>query len=387
MKKQIHFSSQIFLLFIATRIILFVSVPYEVIPGYGDYWNFFSQAKLGVPFIEFWTEFPPLFPFLSKIIYELVGGIESRYGYAVAITISLFQAGSLALVFRLAQDIYNKKNGTERIWIYFVLTVGLFYTWSYFDPIAVFFALLGIYWLISGEDHLAALAIGLGVLTKWFPLLVLPAIWKMQDRRKALIITSIVLAIVIMVWGGLYFLNPEFTLASLSSQVNKGSWESIWALIDNNLTTGNFSSQINRLDPATVSLSTGNPAIIPTWITLILFGGLGLFFLIKANLDSTKKLISFIGLTQIIFFLWSPGYSPQWVLFLLPFMFICLDKNEAYLMSTIFILINLLEWPLLLSRGNFGSLFYLIPLRTIMMIFLGLRFYLISLDHYKVQQG
>ena len=41
MKKRIGLSSRIFWLFLAARIILLVSVPYEIIPGYGDYWNFY----------------------------------------------------------------------------------------------------------------------------------------------------------------------------------------------------------------------------------------------------------------------------------------------------------------------------------------------------------
>jgi hypothetical protein len=120
---------------------------------------------------------------------------------------------------------------------------------------------------------------------------------------------------------------------------------------------------------------------------LVLFGGFGLFLLIKTNLDTNLKLFSFVGLSQIILFLWSPGYSPQWVLYLLPFIIICLDKSEAYLMSVIIVLINLLEWPLLLSRGNFGSLYYLIPLRTIIMVFLGFRLYInIFKPKYKPQR-
>ena len=387
MKRQIGLSSKIFWLFLAARIILFVSVPYDVIPGYGDYWNFYAQAKLGIPFINYWTEFPPLFPFLSKLIFLLVSGRETSYSYALAIIISLFQAGTLVLALKLAQAIYPKQDVTERIWVYFGLTLGLFYSWSYFDPIGVFLMLLGIHWIIRGNDKPAAFAIALGVLTKWFPIIVLPAAWKLLSKKRALIITVIVLGLVAFVWGILFLVSPQMTLASVSSQINKGSWETNWALIDNNLKTGNFGIQIDRLDPTTILSAVGNPAVIPSWVTLVLFGGFGLFLLIKTNLDTNLKLVSFVGLSQIILFLWSPGYSPQWVLYLLPFIIICLDKSETYLMSVIIVLINLLEWPLLLSRGNFGSLYYLIPLRTIIMVFLGFRLYInIFKPKYKPQR-
>ena len=381
MDKKSGSANLIFIMFVAARVILFVSAPYQVIPGYGDYWNFYSQARLGIPYINYWTEFPPLFPFLSKFIYSLVGGHEVPFGYALAITISLFQAGTLFLSLKIAENILPEQEACERIWVNFALTIGLFYSWSYFDPIAVLFTILSIYWLINGKDIPAAAAITLGLLTKWFPILVLPLVWKTTDQKRAAAITGIVLGAGVLVWGGLYLLNPMMTQASLTSQINKGSWETIWAIVDNNITTGNFSAQVNRLIPASASLITGNPAVVPPWLTLILFGGVGLYLLIKSEIDSNLKSIAFVGLALVVFFLWSPGYSPQWVLYLVPFALIALDKNEAYLISAVFILVNLLEWPLLLSRGNFSSLYLLIPLRTAIMILLGTRFYQILFIH------
>jgi hypothetical protein len=49
--------------------------------------------------------------------------------------------------------------------------------------------------------------------------------------------------------------------------------------------------------------------------------------------------------------------------------------NEALLFSAILLMLNLLEWPVLLSRGFFDSLIYLIPARTAIMVLLGSRFF------------
>ncbi len=373
-------------IFLVARLIFFISSPYDIVPGYGDYWNFFQQASLGTPYINFWTEFPPLFPFLSRIIFLLVDGRESAYSYLLALIISLFQAGSILIFIKLGEKL-KINNRTSRTAVYLALTVGLFYSWSYFDPIAVFFLLLSISLILEKKDGAAAITVAAGILTKWFPILVIPVLWKTRPIKDAFRITMLAIGIVILVWGAIYIINPELTGASILSQANKGSWETIWALMDKNLGTGNFSPKVNREIAETVNIRTGNIALIPTWLTLIVFGSFGLFLLLKSKIHSNNWIISFSGLALVLFFLWSPGYSPQWVLYLLPFILLCLPEREAYLLGASLVLVNLLEWPILLSRGYFWSLYFLIPIRTLLMILLGIRLYQRSIGTIDLIEG
>ncbi len=138
--------------FMLARLILFISSPYEIIPGLGDYWNFYHQASLGWPFIDYWTEFPPVFPLLARLVYNLVNGREIAFGYSLGLIVSLFQAGTVVIVFRLEDKISNGSKLPFRSLVYAALTFGLFYSWSYFDPLAVFFMILGIYWMIEEKD-------------------------------------------------------------------------------------------------------------------------------------------------------------------------------------------------------------------------------------------
>jgi hypothetical protein len=375
------------LLFLASRLILFIASPYEIIPGYGDYWNFYQQVELGIPFVDYWTEFPPVFPFLSNLIYVVVNSREYAFSYALAIFISLFQAGTIYLFLRIEKILKIEVNNKlfPRGVMYILIVVGLFYSWSYFDPIAVFFLVLSLYLLLKKKNITAAFVIALGALTKWFPILVLPALWKYIGRKKALKVSLLVIAIIILVWGGLYINNPEMTTASLSSQINKGSWETVWAIIDDNLGTGNFGEEVNRQIPTTALRQIGNSPVIPVWITLLVFGGLGLVLLISSRNHDELWFISFTGLTIVLFFLWSPGYSPQWILYLLPFILLCLPPSEGYLFAIVLVLIHLLEWPVLLSRGYFWSLKYIISLRSILLAFLGYRLYVSSIGRLKPQ--
>ena len=369
-------------LFLVTRIILILSLPLEGIQGYGDFWNFYQQNLLGLPFLDYWTEFPPLFPLLSSLVFRLVGGREQAYIYLLAMFFSAAQAGTLAVFLRLKKVIVTGDLSSWREGWDFALTVGLFYGWAYYDPLAVFFLMAALYWYLKGFSLRSGAAIAVGTLTKWFPALVLPAIWRSQKGKRRWVYLISVAAVVLIVWILLWAISPDFTAASLISQGQKGSWETLWALIDGNLTTGLFHAGADRTDPLSAAVRTGNTPAIPPWLTLLFFGGLGVWILFQVELENAHQIASFTALTQVLFFLWSPGYSPQWILYLLPFFFLCLPKREAILFGLTMVLIHLLEWPVLLSRGWFWSLNYLIPLRTLLMGLAGIRFYqLINVNH------
>jgi hypothetical protein len=361
------------LVFLFVRIAVILSSTLEGLRGYGDFLHFFNLASNpGLPFIRYWSEFPPLFPFLSKGLYGLSGGQEHVYTYLLVLILLLADLGNLYLALRLLRRLVPASNDWRGL-LYAALLAGLAYTWWYFDSIAMFFTLL-VFELAFSKRHpaLAGAALGLGILTKLFPALILPALWLAQPRRRSAWITSTALGLTLLVYGALWVQSPEFTLASLRSQSAKGSWSTVWAIIDGNYNTGNFGPEIERLDPAAATVPRGNPARINSWLTLVLFGSAGLAIFLRTRLTDVRAVLCFTGLTWVIFFLWSPGWSPQWVVYLIPLMLLTLPEHTAPLLTGLFVLVNLLEWPLLLSRGLFSSLPLTILLRTALLILLGL---------------
>ncbi|MBS3751865.1 MAG: hypothetical protein KGY46_00580 [Anaerolineales bacterium] len=330
---------------------------------------------MGVPFLDYWTEFPPLFPFLAYLVNFLTGGQQHSFDYLLTGMFTAAQAGSLYIFVKINQWIHGEIEQKGRNLLYFSLLLPLFYGWGYFDPVAVFFMMAAIYALTKGKDLSAGFMITLGALTKWFPIMVVPVIWKKKPGKRALVITIFIVGIMAVVWGSLFVLNPVMTQASFTAQIKKGSWETLWALIDGNLGTGNFVPEIDRQRPQTALLSSGNAPKVSPWITLLVFAGFGIWLFLKTKLQDLRQLTSFVGLTFIIFFIWSPGYSPQWLLYLLPLIFLSLPISEAGLFGLVLVLINLLEWPVLLSRGFFWSLYLIVPLRSLVMALLGFSFY------------
>ncbi|RLD08089.1 MAG: hypothetical protein DRI65_03225, partial [Chloroflexota bacterium] len=360
-----------------------ISIPLEGLKSYGDFWNFYHLASLGRPFLDLWVEFPPLFPVLSRGIYLMVGGREHSFIYALIAIFSIIQAANIYLFQKIARAINAENESINRVYVYVFFLVGLFYGWAYFDSLAVFCLLLGLYLITIKNARAAGLVIGVGGLIKWFPFLVLPAAWKWLKTKKALTVVIIAVFVISMGWGLLLGISPEFTKASLTAQGAKGSWETVWALIDGNLSTGNFNPDIDRTIASSASISTGNPPVVPVWLSLLILGGIGCWVFWKSTIESAHQIIGMSGFTMIVFFLWSPGYSPQWTLYLLPLVILCFKNNRSLLIALVLTLVNLLEWPILLSRGWFQYLDEIVLTRTAIFILLAFLFAQIILTQDK----
>lgn len=359
-------------LLIFARLLTVLSLPIDGLRGYGDFSHFFNLSSLsGWPFLNYWVEFPPVFPFLSTLIVHLSGGQEHVFDYLLIFFLLLADCGSLLLFFRILPTIAIE-NQQKREMIYLVLLASFAYCWWYFDSLAIFFMLLAVDLVLRKKDGFAGLVIGLGALTKLFPLLTLVLVWKNRPIRRAAWVSACALIVMALPYTVLYGVSPAYTTASITAQVNKGSWETVWALVDGNLRTGNFGPIVDRLDPGKAQTSLGNGARVPPLIPYLLFGCVGFWILVRSRQNDRQNMISLLGLAWCLFLLASPGWSPQWVLYLIPLILLSLPWDRALLFTGIMVGVNLLEWPVLLSRGLFWGLFLTIPLRTIILALLAI---------------
>lgn len=364
-------AARVFVLaFLFARLISLIALPLEGLRGYGDFLHYFLMNRLeGLPFFNYWVEYPPVFPFISWLLYGIAGEREHVFTYLLFCVLTAADAGSLALFWRIANHFHPAGQAVWRTLVFLLALVALPYSWWYFDPLVVFCALLGISLLLDRRWISAAGVIGLGVALKLFPFLVLLAAWKRISWKRFALLVGLSLAPVALLYGALWLASPEFTGASLRAQASKGSWETVWALLDGNIRTGSFGDSSERLDPAAAA-SRGNPAVIPPLVSLVLFGGIGLAGLWKARIEEERSPVALVGFAWVLFVLWSPGWSPQWVLYLLPLVLLTLPGRQAILFGAALVLINLLEWPVLLSRGYFSYLWVPIIIRTLIMLIL-----------------
>jgi hypothetical protein len=247
--------------------------------------------------------------------------------------------------------------------------------WWTFDPMAVFFMLLALSAFYQSKPYLSGAAAGVGALVKVFPLLPLILYWRFKPSREILISSGLTAAILVISLAPFFVAEPEMAGASMRSQGSKGSWETVWALIDGNEGTGTFGALEERLDPQTASEPRGLPAIVPTWLPALAALGIGGWAVARAKDDDTRAPAALLGLLLCLVFLASPGWSPQWLAYLIPVVLLSLVMRRAALFSISLALVALLEWPILLSRGRFDLLALPVLLRTLIMILLAFELY------------
>lgn len=359
----------------AFRLILLIALPFEALIGYGDYQHFFNLARLaadqggGLPYIGHWVEFPPLFPFLSLLLYKLAAGKLHLYVYLLALLMIGFDLGSLWFFRRLTRRFCGPSAAERLLWIYaFFLAIPAFGWWT-FEPLAVFLLLAAISLVLDRKVGLAGLAAGAGLLTKLFPIAALLLFLVRGELKSFLRSTLVVACLVAAVMVPLLVVAPEMTAASLASQSSKGSWETVWALLDGNRGTGSFGVIEDRLDPAIARRAPENPARIPHWVPSVLAIGLLAALWWRGRSQAAAEPLWLLVFFCVLF-LWSPGWSPQWTAYLMPVILLALPLSRALGFGGNLILSALIEWPLLLSRGLFDLLWIPVILRTVLLALL-----------------
>jgi hypothetical protein len=358
------------ILFIAFRIMLLMvyqplllaNVERGIAAG-GDYLNYYQIASLsdsaGLPFRDWWSEFPPVWSYLSTLLYQLSGGARGNYTSFALFTGLLmlaFDAGNLVLIRKIGSRLHGTNTGMALVWIYAITLAPLVFTFWNFEPLVAFFLLLGLWWLLVKRDNRSAVAAAIGALTKFTPALILGAVWRFRDRATSLRYTAIIAA----VFGGIYLLlflqNASMTLPSLTAQFNKASYQTVWALIDGNYRTGNFGPLEDRLDPVKAAIVQGNSARIPGWLRLGIAAAIGLFVFVRTRRFDDRGLVAFVAITLLIFFLQAQGWSPQWLVQIIPLLLLCFPTSNGVLAVVMLSLVTFAEYPFLFIRtGDTGG--------------------------------
>jgi len=362
---------------------MLLAFPLENLITYGDYQYFFNVAELSqpggctlfvgsqqgcYPYLDYWYEYPPVSSYLNIAIYILSQYRLKNYIFLTSFVLLLVECGNLYLLYRLALVLYNRARAITIAWIYTALFIPVFFWLSNFDALTTFFILLSLYSLVKNKNKLLVLALSLGVMVKFLPVIIIAAVWRSRGIKVALLYGAATVLISLLIFGPFALVNTDFTLASLRAQASKSSHQTIWAIIDGNTTTGTFGPLMNHFDATKASEPINNPSRIPPWLMIIPFGLLGLFVLTRSPTLSKPHLdtIVFTALTFVIFFLWAKTWSPQWQTFLIPLLLLALPEGRAILFIIVLGFVNFLEWPVILSRGLTELLPITIIIRTLL---------------------
>lgn len=321
----------------------------------GDALYYYSLASFIddglLPFRDWWHEFPPIVSHLFVTVKLLTGdGDHTVFTTIFGLLMLVFDVGNLLLVRRIGARLHGPSTGLALGWIYALLLAPAVFIWWNFEPMVVFWTLLGLAWLLEKRHTRSAVAVLLGALTKFTPAVLIGAVWRFRSGRTALRYTLIVVGGFVLVYALFFARNAAMTLPSLTAQMNKASYQTVWALLDGNYRTGNFGTIESHLDPTQANILYGKVSVIPGVVRLALAGAFGLFVFVRTRRFDDRGLVAFVMVTLLVFFLQSQGWSPQWLAQIIPFALLCFPSRDGVLTIILLSALVFAEYPLLFLR-------------------------------------
>ncbi|HEY8477340.1 MAG TPA: glycosyltransferase 87 family protein [Chloroflexota bacterium] len=368
------------LLFVSFRLMTtLLYQPGGVFLDYRDYSFYFAMAEQSargyLPYLHFWMEYPPLFPWIAVVFYHLAIHLPSLntplstfHALLTSFTL-LFETGNLILLYRLGRLLYGPTTAFRCAFIYAGLFIP-FQTWlGWFDSIPVFCLLLGLWLVLRGHPGLAGVAAGVGFLVKVFPILLVPvALRTLTKGRLRLLLGAAVSSAVLA--APFFIANPSIFVASYASLLQRSSWETVWALLDGYYGYGVVAPLTRRFDPAT-AFWRNHPEAGP-WIVAqlaIVAVYLALWKRGPARPGGRDTLV-LLTVTLTFFLLASKGYSPQYLTWLIPFVVLLTPNLVGVVGLLVASVANIVEFPFyfLVLTEQRGVLVGTIAVRTALLV-------------------
>lgn len=345
-------------LFLALRLMLLVVYLPEVftldgeqvergLTTLGDFHEHYTYASQitadNLPYRHYWVEFPPVWIGLAALVARVVGGFTA-WASVLYLIFLVCDLGNLLLLGRIGARLYDDETALGVMWVYALLAAPLVMLGWNFEVLVCLLLLAAFYaWLVK-RHTLAALLLALGVLTKFIPVLLVGALWRFGGRWVA--IGGVLLAGVAL--GGLLLWGGEMARVSLTIQAQKPSYQTLWALLDGNYGTGSLPDTRYTTSPEFF----GNPPQVAAWLRLLPFAALGWWLYHLPMRDDDLNKLRFLTLTLLLFMLWSAGWSPQWVVLLLPWLLLNFPNRAGVLVALVLMGGAFFEYPLLFRAAG-----------------------------------
>ncbi len=316
------------------------------------------------PSVHYWMEYQPIFPWIPVGVYRLSlllpnwGAPGFWFNILLGTFFALSEMANLVLIYLLGRRLHGQRVALRLAWVYSLLFVPLLIMLGWFDVFALTFLLLALYLTLT-HRHLAGGAMaGLGFLVKLLPLIVVPvAFWRLRTWRRRALLLAVTLLTIVVVALPFALLNPDLFALSWTINLERGSWETVWALLEG-FTGYGLAGGANRFDPGEAGANQ-HPSTLPWWLISAGFALVYLYLWLAARdkvasddptthnpQPAALRAVAFTGLTMNLVTLYLKGYSPQFIVWLLPFALLLLPDLRGVVYALLLSAVNLVESPL-----------------------------------------
>jgi hypothetical protein len=359
--------------------------------------NFVELSDRGYyPVLHYWMEYPPLFPWLSVLVYRVSMLLppwrdpELWYNLLLGGAFLLFEIGNFILIYAIALKLRGRQGAVRCAWLYAGLFFPLMTLLFWFENFALFFLLLGVYMIVARRPVWGGVAAGLGFMVKFVPAFVGPVALRVFPRigQKATYVLAaacvvLLIGLPLLVANTAFFLTPFLHLGSL------GPWETVWALLDGQYSGGDTTPLEIRFDPTNITTSF-HESQFPYWIVAAAFVAIYLFlYTRRIDWQDNMKAVAFCGLSINLFLIFSKGYSPQWIINLLAFIILLMPDLRGVAYSVLLMGANILEFPIgtVLLEGHPWLFAVAVVFRTVLMVLVAVEFGLILFPSPRVKRA
>jgi hypothetical protein len=310
------------------------------------------------PYVDVFSEYPQLATYFFALPYVLLG--MPRQGDAVAgyqVVFSLLMAGMLLAAFRLVQDLVPERKRVA--WI-LLLPASLYFTINRYDVLPAFLSVLSFWALARGKYRTSALLLALGVLAKWYLLVLFPIFAQYQLRktgRRPYAMTAVFVA------TGLCAIGVTLLHSGIDGLIVPYAFHMGRAMNGESLFY--LTSQAVRF---LTGVNIGGPVAYAVLLLLQFSGGI---LSLLHRIDSMRKVALWSALSIVLFMLFAKFYSPQWLLWLMPFLVLAWSGRRAVYLAVALDLASYAYFPFIFdlqSPGRRVLMPAIIGIKTILLL-------------------
>lgn len=296
-----------------------------------------------VPYRDVVSEYPQIPTYFFGLLYLLIPG-EKDSIFAYLLFSSYFVLAMLIVLFALIDQLYRLLPERKYLAFLFLLPAPLYYTFNRFDTLPAYLCLLSFVLVARKRWGLAAVILAVGALTKWYPILLLPAYLAYYFRTEGKINWQM---IVLFSMTCLLIILPTLLLGGLDALLVPYRFQGV-----RGLETLSLPAMIGRLQEAI----SGKPIVERYYILGFLFlQGIAALISLFARIDRIEKLMQWCILIISMFVLFARIYSPQWLIWILPFLILAAKDKFDLSIIVVYGIVAYLGFPIVFDAVGKSS--------------------------------